>query len=67
MAKVTAQSKFNKAMASGKQMTVEQIRKLGLSNVHDAAYKARNFHGLNVQRYVISKRTGDVSVYALEA
>lgn len=67
MAKKTLQSKFNAAMLAGRTLTPTQVAKLGFANVYDAAYKARNFHGLNVQRFVTTNKKGiSTSVYALE-
>ena len=65
---VTKQSKFNKAMASGRQLTVPQIKALGFANAYDPAYKARNMFNLNVQRFLKTNKRGvTTSFYAIES
>lgn len=68
MAKIsTYQSKFNRAMEAGRELTVAQVRALGFTNVYDAAYQARQVHGMNVQRFLKNTSKGKtVSVYALD-
>lgn len=63
----TSQERFMTAMLGGKQLTVAQIRGLGLANPYDAAYKARQA-GVSVQRALRTSKNGvHTSVYALEA
>jgi hypothetical protein len=67
MAKVTKQSKFNRIMEAGRELTVAQVRAIGFSNVYDAAYQARQVHGMPVQRFLKTNSKGKVtSVYALD-
>lgn len=44
----TYQSKFNEAMRIGRSVTLNQVARMGFANVYDAAYKARQFYGMNV-------------------
>lgn len=56
------QSKFNKAMQSGKSLTTAQVRKIGFANPADAAYKARNA-GIPVLTYFKQTKAGTVHFY----
>jgi hypothetical protein len=64
--KKTMQSKFESALQAGKTLTVAQIQKIGFANAADPAYQARS-RGINVQREVLTTKTGSVSRYFLEA
>lgn len=60
------QSKFNKAMTTGKALTTAQVRKIGFANPADAAYKARNA-GIPVVTYYKETKAGIVHFYQAEA
>lgn len=50
------QKKFNTAMLSGKLLSIAQIRTIGFANPYDAAYQARDVHGINVRRMKVKAR-----------
>lgn len=65
MKKITPmQHKFEAKMLRGESITVAQLTKMGYANPSDAAYKARQ-KGIDVQRFIITNKTGVVSCYSL--